>query len=184
MTKEPYLQGPREYTKSAAGAGPARDVEDLGAVYDAHAAYVYAYVRSLGAAASLAEDVLQEAFLKLLRRRRGVSDIENMRAFLTTVARREFYSWGTKMFRRREISAGDLSGAFEPASQAASAESAALIEDALAHLPLPLREVVVMKIFGGLTFEKIAEAMQINPNPAASRYRYAMAKLRELLGEG
>ncbi len=176
------MQRSRENSKS--DAGPARGVEGLGAVYDAHAAYVYAYVRSLGAAASLAEDVLQDVFLKLLRRRRGTADIENMRAFLTTVARREFYSWGTKMLRRREIDAGDLKDAFEPAMPGTSAESVAVIQDALARLPLPQREVVVMKVFGGLTFDEAADAMQTSTNTAASRYRYGLAKLRELLGEG
>ena len=40
-----------------------------------------------------------------------------------------------------------------------------------------------MKIWGGLTFPQIAEAAGISPNTAASRYRYALAALREQLAE-
>jgi DNA-directed RNA polymerase specialized sigma24 family protein len=40
-----------------------------------------------------------------------------------------------------------------------------------------------MKIDGGLTFAQIAGVLKVSPNTAASRYRYALAKLRERLGE-
>jgi RNA polymerase sigma-70 factor (ECF subfamily) len=57
------------------------------------------------------------------------------------------------------------------------------IESALAELPDPQREVVVMKIWGGLTFPQIAAALNVPNDTAASRYRYAVAKLREQLAE-
>ena len=44
-------------------------------------------------------------------------------------------------------------------------------------------EVLVMKIWGGLSFPQIAAALEISANTAASRYRYALAKLREQLAE-
>jgi RNA polymerase sigma-70 factor (ECF subfamily) len=40
-----------------------------------------------------------------------------------------------------------------------------------------------MKIWGGLSFPQIAEALRISPNTAASRYRYALVKVREQLAE-
>jgi len=44
-----------------------------------------------------------------------------------------------------------------------------------------LREVVVMKIWGGVTFAEISEALAISPNTAASRYRYALEQLAQSL---
>ena len=38
-----------------------------------------------------------------------------------------------------------------------------------------------MKLWHGLTFEQIAETQQIPLNTAASRYRYALEKIRGLL---
>ena len=40
-----------------------------------------------------------------------------------------------------------------------------------------------MKIWGGLTFPQIAAALGVPNDTAASRYRYAVAKLREELAE-
>jgi RNA polymerase sigma-70 factor, ECF subfamily len=50
---------------------------------------------------------------------------------------------------------------------------------ALGALPEDQREVVVLHIWGELTFAQISELLSISSNTAASRYRYALAKLRE-----
>lgn len=49
--------------------------------------------------------------------------------------------------------------------------------EALASLPGPQSEVVVLKIWEQMTFAEIAEVLQITPSTAASRYRYALEKL-------
>lgn len=54
-----------------------------------------------------------------------------------------------------------------------------LIQSALARLPAAQREVLVLKIWGELTFDAIARELDIPLNTAASRYRYALAALRQ-----
>lgn len=56
-------------------------------------------------------------------------------------------------------------------------EEALILRDAVQRLSTKLREVVIMKFWGGLTFQQIAETLAISPNTAASRYRYAMEQL-------
>jgi len=51
----------------------------------------------------------------------------------------------------------------------------------LAELPDEQRAVAHLKLWEGQTFEAIAETLNISPNTAASRYRYAIDKLRERL---
>ncbi len=55
------------------------------------------------------------------------------------------------------------------------------VQMALERLPAEQREVLVMKIWGELTFEQIAVALEIPMSTAASRYRYAIARLHETL---
>jgi RNA polymerase sigma-70 factor (ECF subfamily) len=50
---------------------------------------------------------------------------------------------------------------------------------ALGALPDDQREVIVLHIWGELTFSQISELLTISSNTAASRYRYALAKLRD-----
>ncbi len=56
-------------------------------------------------------------------------------------------------------------------------EEAAFLREAVQNLSPKLREVVVMKTWGGLTFAQISETLAISPNTAASRYRYALEQL-------
>ena len=52
-------------------------------------------------------------------------------------------------------------------------------------LPAEQREVLVLKIFCGLTFSEIGSLLTISPNTIAGRYRYALQHLqKELSWEG
>jgi len=55
------------------------------------------------------------------------------------------------------------------------------IEAAMEKLPPEQREVLVMKIWGELTFKEIGKSLGISQNTAASRYRYALKALRQEL---
>jgi RNA polymerase sigma-70 factor (ECF subfamily) len=57
------------------------------------------------------------------------------------------------------------------------------LQRALVALPLEQREVIMLKIDGELTFAQIAQVIGASMNTAASRYRYALEKLRKLLEE-
>ena len=43
--------------------------------------------------------------------------------------------------------------------------------------------MIALKIYGRLTFTQIGQVMGTSGNTAASRYRYALEKLRDLLNE-
>ena len=55
------------------------------------------------------------------------------------------------------------------------------LASSLPALSAEQREVVVLKIWGELTFEQIGAQLEISPNTAASRWRYAMEALRRLV---
>ena len=76
----------------------------------------------------------------------------------------------------KELDGGD--------SAAADPDAALLARgfaDAMKTLPDEQRTIVQLKLWDGLTFEDIAETQGIPLNTAASRYRYALEKLRTLL---
>jgi RNA polymerase sigma-70 factor (ECF subfamily) len=55
------------------------------------------------------------------------------------------------------------------------------LQSALAALPTEQREITVLRVWGELTLEEAAAVLDISPNTAASRYRYALAKLKKQL---
>jgi RNA polymerase sigma-70 factor (ECF subfamily) len=149
---------------------------------DRHGAALLLFVRQWVASRADAEDVVQEAFVRFWRSRERISEPT---AYLFACARSCALDWqrGRKRrIRREQVTARAES---EPmfAPEIESHERRATIEGALFSLPDKQREVLVMKIWGGLTFPQIAAALEISADTAASRYRYALAKLHEVLAE-
>jgi len=60
-------------------------------------------------------------------------------------------------------------------------EEAELLRKEVESLPDKLREVLTLKIWGGLTFAEIGELLAVSHNTAASRYRYALEQLQKKL---
>jgi RNA polymerase sigma-70 factor (ECF subfamily) len=60
-------------------------------------------------------------------------------------------------------------------------ETAAVIERAMCELPPEQREVVVMKVWAEMTLEEIATVVELPLNTVASRYRYALSRMRQIL---
>jgi RNA polymerase sigma-70 factor (ECF subfamily) len=134
-----------------------------------------------------AEDVVQEAFLRFWRARDRADDPV---AYLYACVKRAALDWqrgGQRRARRERAVAGSRpeAGQDEPmlTSPLERAERRATVEAALEMLPVPQREVLVMKVWAQLTYPQIAEALGIPADTAASRYRYALAKLRDVLAE-
>lgn len=130
-----------------------------------------------------AEDVVQEAFVRYWRHQRGLPG-EPM-ALLVTSVRRAAFDLARRDDRRstREERAG---GGLEESVALFQLplegdERRAAIEDALRRISPEQREVLVLKIWGELTFDQIATELDASPNTVASRYRYALTALRREL---
>src|SRR6187431_1900332 len=137
-----------------------------------------------------AEDVLQEAMVRLWKS--GMIDTaedgsnEPCLAGAFTQIRRSAIDQARKNIRRanRESRAMELEGMTDAVwfkDSIEQDERSQQIEQAIQSLPDYYKEVIILKIWGELTFEQIAETLDIPMNTAASRYRYALEKLRRTL---
>jgi RNA polymerase sigma-70 factor (ECF subfamily) len=129
-------------------------------------------------------DVLQEIFVKLARQPDLLRGVRDERAFLIRLA----HNAAIDLMRRRgtrdktrEQFTSEAASPFAPATDPDEQAFRDAFAAALAELPDEQRAVVHLKLWEDLTFEQIADALDIPPNTAASRYRYGLDKLRERL---
>jgi RNA polymerase sigma-70 factor (ECF subfamily) len=157
---------------------------DLERIYDAHAQALFAFLLSFTRDEQDTRDVLQEIFTRLAREPHMLRGARDERAFLIRLAhnlaidyirRRSTRSKYHEQFEREHSSPFAISS--DPDESTFTAELAS----ALGQLPSDQRAVVHLKLWERLTFEQIAAALEIPANTAASRYRYGLDKLRELL---
>jgi len=167
--------------KSFLEALAAGDRRAYGSLYDRLGDKLLRVAAAMLRSGADAEDAVQELFVNLARNRQRFLAVEDLDAYVFACLR---HAIGGKLARAKteeshlQRMAMQITVASEPALPERDDVAAALNS-----LPADQREVVTLKIDGGLTFAQIAGVLKVSPNTAASRYRYALAKLREWLGE-
>ena len=125
-----------------------------------------------------AEDAFQEAFVRFWQQRAAAREPV---AYLYRCVRNAARNRRRAEDRRRHHEQHAAAERMFEVVEGANAYDGQPVAGVLAALPEEQREVVVMKIWGGLTFEAISEALEIPQGTAQSRYRYAIAALRKSL---
>jgi RNA polymerase sigma-70 factor (ECF subfamily) len=155
------------------GGGPG---DRIGELYDRFAADLYRYALMILADPAAAGDAVQQVFVALLGLERSIDSDER---YLRRAMRNECYS---ALRRRRRVPPAGSAPFLETVAAADDRpDDRIAIERALRALPPDQREAVHLKVFEGMTFQEIADLSGESINTVASRYRYALEKLREQL---
>lgn len=140
-----------------------------------------------------AEDVLQESLIRLVKKiNEGVFEggQESWLPYVYTTIRRCAIDLCRKDSRRKlreekveeqkKVEVGEFADPwFEISTH--DGDSKKLIEAALRELPEKFVEVIVLRIWSGMTFLEIAETLDESQNTVSSRYRYGLSALKKML---
>ncbi len=142
------------------------------------------YARQWMASPADAEDVVQTAFVRFWRKNPDAQPEHYPLAYaaVRSAALDLIRSDGRRAQRETRYHAEEFGAAvtfFD--STLEEREDASAVEQALRQLPAEQREVVVLRIWGELTFAQIATTLQESINTVASRYRYGIEALRKIL---
>ena len=154
------------------------DLDRLAQVMTQRSAALALYARQWLDAAS-AEDVVQEALTALLTQRTPPDDPVAWTYRAVRNAAIDQTRAASRRRRREQVVAAGRREWFEPTPDAAI--DARTAEEALRNLPSELREVVVLRIWGGLGFAAIAAVVNASLSTAHNRYVAAMGQLRAVL---
>ena len=157
-------------------------LDNLEELYDAHAQALYSLLVNFTRSEADTRDILQEVFIKLAQRPSPLKGVRDARAFLLRLA----HNLALDLFRRRSERncqqwAEEVVSLFAEASSPDEQTFRMAVACALSEIPAVQRAIVHLKLWESLTFEQIAELLDLSPNTAASRYRYGIDKLRQRL---
>jgi RNA polymerase sigma-70 factor (ECF subfamily) len=133
-----------------------------------------------------ARDALQEAFVKCWRHRSQAPEIHNLKAWIFRIALNTGRDVRKTAWRRRRqpMPQGENSLAShgeDPQATAQHREQHARIQAAVRELREEEREVFLLRQNGDLTYEEIAEALDVPTGTVKTRMRLALLKLRTAL---
>ena len=152
-------------------------------LYDEHAKALTLYARQWLPSLSDAEDAVQDAFIRLLKSPQQFSEkpVPILYQAVKWAALDRIRS-SQRRGRREEASSADAEQVSLFEDHLDKRERREAVEAAMQQLPEEQREVLTMHIWGELPFREIGETLGISLNTAASRYRYALKKLGQILG--
>jgi RNA polymerase sigma factor (sigma-70 family) len=141
----------------------------------------------------LAEDLVQDTYIKALRKLREGAYVNDGKfsAWLTRIARNLCMDYFRVAQRHVKVTLKSGRDIFEVLEFEEGNKEDAIIEEQtgttlrkmLEHIPLDQREVIVMRLFGNMSFKEIAEETNSTLNTCLGRMRYGLRNMRKLMLE-
>jgi len=143
-------------------------------LYRQHGSALLLFALAITGERARAQDAVHHVFLNLMEKG-SLSRAADKKAYLFACVRNAALNEGK--LRNRTAPLDCDSAWFDPPDRDYVGEQN--LRRALGNLPDDQREVIVLHIWGELTFSQISELLGVSSNTVASRYRYALAKLRD-----
>lgn len=150
-------------------------ITEIEQLYRQHGPALLLFAKAITGERSRAQDAIHQVFLKVLEDE-SLRQATDVKAYLFACVRNAALNDVRVRGRNVELVNEEIAW-FEPPLRDYAEEAS--LRHALAELPDDQRQVTVLHIWGELTFAQIADLLDISANTAASRYRYALARLRE-----
>jgi RNA polymerase sigma-70 factor (ECF subfamily) len=150
-------------------------IAEIDSLYREHGPALLLFALAITGERSKAQDAVHHVFLRLLEKG-NLHRASDKKAYLFGCVRNAILNERKRQDRQRPL---DDSAWFSPPVQDHAGEQN--LRRAIAALPDDQRQVVVLHVWGELTFSQIGDLLGVSSNTAASRYRYALGKLRDLM---
>lgn len=155
---------------------------DWQAWYDWHGRALLLFVRQFTSSLAEAEDAMHDGFIRFWKRREQVDDpLAYLYSAVRSAALDRRRAEGRRATRELEYAQSPSVSSTPPWQHAAKDEGEQQLRLALSNLPEAQRELLVMKVWGGLTFDQIAVATDTPRSTAAARYNAALVALRDTM---
>lgn len=153
------------------------EIEALRAGYVGNRQQLYTYAVSITRNRETAEDAIQGVFERLLR---GTCLPAELRPYLVRAVRNAAFD-ARRRAKVRADSMFEAGGKERDESSRSVAFHPDEIDDLLQQLSPDEREAIVLKLYGDLTFQQIADVRQVPLPTVASWYRRGLDQLKTLL---
>lgn len=165
--------------------GRAGDQSALGALVERHHTAAFRAALSVAGDEDLAQDAVQNAFLKAFGALQGFRGEASFRTWLLTITANEARGLLRRKGRRKETALEDVgeihAAGKSPGEVAEIASEAARARGLLATLPEKQRLSVSLRIEEGLSFREIGDIIESSEGAARVNYFHGIRRLRELM---
>lgn len=172
----------------------AGDRSAISQLIDRHSARVRDYIRMMVKDRDVADDILQETLIKVVRviDEGRYADSGKFLSWVLRIAHNQVIDYFRSQRNNRTVGESDAGynvlGTLRFADGTAedrmiSEQIEADVRRLIDCLPQEQREVVMLRYYSGMSFQEIADQTEVSINTALGRMRYALINLRKMIKE-
>ena len=164
-------------------------------IYQQYKDVIFTYLLHQVSDRNIADDLFQDVMIKIFRNIKDYKPTGSIKAWIIVIARNQLNDYRRNKLRRRrffifndprkvedaEISSINTISYESPDREMENEELSCQINKAIIQLPAEQREVIDLHYNFHLSFREVSEILNCSINTVASRGRYALKKLKELL---
>ena len=166
----------------------------ISVLIERHRKRVYDYVYMMVKSRDVADDILQETFIKVIRVLNEGRYVETGKflSWVLRIAHNQVIDHFRQNKQQNQVSESDAGydilnskkiSDSTVEDQIVSSQIESDVRKLIDYLPDEQREVVMMRYYSGLSFKEIAEQTDVSINTALGRMRYALINLRKMIQE-
>jgi len=161
------------------------DEEAFCAVFDHYSKFVYSFGYKLVRSSEVAEEVVQDIFMKVWEGKEKLLDIDNFGAYLNVLVRNHSLNLLRQLAKKQTVDVHTVSDLpvqdYSTEHTIEYRDTLMILEEVLAALPDHQREIYRLCHLEGLRYEEAAAKMGISPNTVHYHMKSALKTIREYL---
>lgn len=132
-------------------------MKEFDIIYDKYFQDVYKFILSLSRNVEIAEDVIQDTFIKALKNITKLRDDKKIKPWLFQIARNTYINYVSKSIKKISIDEIEIASTNNEEIDILNKETVKTVRKLLHKMKEPYKEVFYLRVFADLSFKEIAE---------------------------
>ncbi|MFV0484682.1 MAG: RNA polymerase sigma factor [Candidatus Saccharimonadales bacterium] len=154
-------------------------MKEFEGIYDEFFLDVYKYIVKLTRDPSIAEDIVQDTFIKALGSLDSIRDETKIKSWLLSIAKNTYLSRVSRDAKTISLQDIEVISLKDQYAELADKDSARCVRKILHEMKEPYKETFYLRVFAGLSFREIAEVFEKNEDWARQTFHRSRLLIKE-----
>lgn len=155
------------------------DVKEFELIYDAYFNDIYKFILSLSKNSAIAEDIVQDTFIKALKNANSLKDNTKIKPWLFQIAKNTYLTYIGKNVKNISIDEIEIASSNNEETEFLNKDTVKKVRKLLHKLKEPYKEIFYLRTFANLSYKEIAEIFEKEEAWARQTYHRAKIMIKE-----
>lgn len=155
------------------------NVKEFEIIYDEYFVDIYKFILSLSKNSTIAEDIVQETFMKALKNIKSLKDSTKVKPWLFQIAKNTYLTYISKNVKNIPIDEIEIASFHNEETEFLNKDTVKRVRQLLHKIKEPYKEVFYLRVFANLSFKEIAEIFENEESWARQVFHRSKIMIKE-----